>query len=622
MTTKYDSLRKFGLIALLFVLAAGAAMLLIGGVAAQAPANDPDILGGREAQPGAYPWQVALVSRFEPNAFQGQFCGGSLIAEDWVLTAAHCTEGKEVSMIDVLVGAHRLSDSGVRIASAQIIPHPDYDPTQMDNDIALIRLSTPVTYTPISLYKAISGTSELDYLRATVIGWGAKSTSGWLFDFPDALREVSLPLVDNVRCGRNVYFTTITDNMLCAGYETLTMGACYGDSGGPLMVQQPDASWTQIGVVSWGPSGCVAVGMYDVFMRVSRFTEWIETCTADPNALSCRGGDAFEPDNYPADAQQLAGPISHQMHTFHEMGDQDWVRLDVEQGKEYMFLTGRITTTVPLLKTVIWLFDGDGRTPITYTESTEPGWQPWEEFVFEQSARLDWKADRTGPIYASIELLPDAYGQTYGPSTRYWLTIGELERSYMPLIVGPEATPTPTPIPPPANDDFAQPVVATPLPFVHAMDTTGATIASDDPILCIGSTGGATVWYQLMAPTTGPVQINTFGSSYDTVLAVFIGERGALTPVACNDDFGGVQSLVSFAAAAGVTYHIEVASFLPFSTVVDAEAAKNKQLAAPNNAQLGGALNLSVGYIAGAASTLDVYPATLAPTLGAPQSRN
>ena len=621
MTTKYGSLWKLGLIALLFMLAAGGVTLLVGGVAAQAPAGEPDIIGGREAQPGAYPWQVALVSHLQPNAYEGQFCGGSLIAEDWVLTAAHCTEGAEASMIDVLVGAHRLSDSGVRIAGAQIIPHPDYDPTELDNDLALIRLSTPVTYTPISMYEAISGTSELDYLRATVIGWGAKSSTGWTFEYPDALREVSLPLVDNVRCGRNVYFATITDNMLCAGYETLTMGACYGDSGGPLMVQQPDASWKQIGIVSWGPSGCVASGMYDVFTRVSRYTEWIEACTADPNALPCRGGDAFEPDNYPADAQQLAEPILNQMHTFHEMGDQDWVRLEVEEGKEYLFMTGRVTETVPLLKTVIWLFDGDGRTPITYTESTDPGWwwQPWDESTFQPSARIAWKADRTGPIYASVELLPGIYEQVYGPSTRYWLTIGGLERSYMPMIVGPEATPTPTPVPPPANDDFAQPVEVAALPFNHTSDTTGATIANDDPILCTGGTGGATVWYRLVAPSTGQLRVDTFGSAYDTVLAVFTGARGALTMVTCNDDSGSLQSLVSFNATAGATYYIEVASYSSYSVAVPADGAstKGKALAAPNNSRRGGALNLNAAYVSSAAST-SAYPATPVPTVSTP----
>lgn len=617
MTTKYASSWKPALIALLLVLAAGGAVLLVGSVAAQTSVNAPDILGGREAQPGAYPWQVALVSRFQPNAFLGQFCGGSLIAEDWVLTAAHCTEGAEASMIDVLVGAHRLSDGGARIAGAQIIPHPDYDPTLLNNDLALIRLSTPVTYTPISLYQAISGTSELDYLRATVIGWGAKSSTGWNYVFPDALREVSLPLVDNARCGRNVYFTTITDAMLCAGYETLTMGACYGDSGGPLMVQMPDAAWKQIGIVSWGPPGCIATGMYDVFTRVSHFTDWIEACMSDPNALHCRGGDAFEPDNYPADAQQLTGPITEQMHTFHEMGDQDWVRLEVEKGEEYLFLTGRITTTVPLLKTVLWLFDADGRTPITYTESTEAEWQPWENFTFEQSARILWTADRTGPIYVSVELLPTQFEQTYGAATRYWLTISALQHSYMPVIIGPEATPTPTPVPPPANDDFDQPVAVTPLPFTHTMDTSHATTAADDPFLCIGSRGGATVWYRLVAPTTGQIQLNTFGSAYDTVLAVYSGERGALQQLACNDDFNGLQSQTTFAATMGATYHIEVASYHS-SVSAGSTWPQATKLGASNGVRSGGLLNLSAAYVSGAASAPDIYPATPTPTLAAP----
>ena len=405
---------------------------------APAQSDSPDILGGREAQPGAWPWQVALVSRFAPNAFQGHFCGGTLIAEDWVLTAAHCVEGAETSFIDVLVGAHRLSDSGERIRIAQIIPYPGYDPFRNESDLALLRLSTAVTYTPIALYTPTPGETEFDYLRGTVIGWGAKDTTWWQGNvYPDALREVSLPLVDREKCSRNFgWYDMITDNMICAGYETLTMGACYGDSGGPLMVQRSDASWVQIGIVSWGPSGCVAVGLYDVFTRVSKFTDWIATCMNEPDALPCRGGDTFEPDNGPATAQQLDGPISIQMHTFHEMGDQDWVRLDVEEGKEYLFLTARMTETVPFLRTVIWLFDANGRTPITYTE-TPPDvywWGTWEENTAQTSARLVWKADRTGPIYASIELLPDLYGQVYGSHTRYWLTVGEHRQIFLPLL--------------------------------------------------------------------------------------------------------------------------------------------------------------------------------------------
>ena len=558
MTTRRSpSLVRVGLLVLHLLWMLGGFLLFAGGVTAQEPAHAPDILGGREAQPGAYPWQVALIDPLQPNTYAGQFCGGSLIDEEWVLTAAHCVEGKEPSLIDVLVGAHRLSDSGTRIPGAQVIPHPGYDPTQLDHDLALIRLSTPVTYTPISLYQTISGTSEFDHLRATVIGWGAKEISGWSAVYPDALREVSLPLVDPTRCQQST--EVITDAMLCAGYETLTMGACYGDSGGPLMVQQPNGSWTQIGIVSWGPYGCIASGMYDVFTRVSSYWEWITACTTDPNR--CLGGDSFEPDNHSTDAQQMNGALLHQMHTFHEEGDQDWVRMEVEEGKEYLFLTGSITDTAPTLHTVLWLFDSDARTPITYTEGLAPQtdwwWFPWGKTPrFETSAHLIWKADRTGSIYVSVELLPGLYGQTYGPYTRYWLTIGEHSRAFLPFIAAPGIPLAPVP----ANDDFASPVEVTPLPFNHQIDTTRATQANDDPSLCAGEES-ATVWYRFVPPSAGTLTVDTFGSSYDTVLAVFTGERGALTIQACNDDSSGGQSEVTLSVAEGQTYFIEAASY-------------------------------------------------------------
>ena len=602
MTTKYGALVRMWLFLLAFLAAAGGAIFVVGGANAQAPvdepvapaqANEPDIIGGREATPGAWPWQVALIDGLSQNPYLGQICGGTLIAEDWILTAAHCVEGRPVSLTDVLVGAHKLSDSGTRIRAAQIIPHPDYDPFMLQNDLALIRLSTPVTYTPIALFEVISGTTELDYMRATVTGWGMSDLSAQ-YGYPDALREVSLPLVSREQCARNLWYETITDKMICAGYETLTMGSCYGDSGGPLMVQEADASWSQIGIVSWGPYGCIDVGRYDVFTRVSQYTDWIAGCTADPDGLHCRGGDAYEPDNDAATAQQLGGPIANQMHTFHEMGDQDWIRMDVESGKEYMFVTGRVTETVPFLKTVLWLFDGDGRTPITYTETlSTPEWAPWTPDSFDQSARLVWMADRTGPIYMSVELLPSYYGQIYGPSTRYWLTVGENIRSFLPLV----AVPIPEP---PSNDDFAQPVDVAPFPFNHVINTTNATVAVDDPqLFCTGTQGSATVWYQFVAPAAGLLTVDTFNSGYDTVLAVFSGERGALNVLACSDDYLGRQSRVDLAVAEGETYFIEVAGYAPVSAAgVKALASTSGETPVqPSSAQGGGWLNLSASFI-------------------------
>ena len=125
----------------------------------------------------------------------------------------------------------------------------------------------------------------------------------------------------------------------------------------------------------------------------------------------------------------------------------------------------------------------------------------------------------------------------------------------------PTLTATPTPIPPP-NDDFAQPVEISTLPFNHTMATTLATKAADDPVLCVGFQGGASVWYRLVAPASGQLTLNTFNSNYDTVLAVFTGSRGALTRRACNDDTdSSLQSRVVLPVTAGTIYHVEVAQY-------------------------------------------------------------
>jgi len=125
----------------------------------------------------------------------------------------------------------------------------------------------------------------------------------------------------------------------------------------------------------------------------------------------------------------------------------------------------------------------------------------------------------------------------------------------------PTLTATPTPIPPP-NDDFAQPVVMANLPYSHSMDTQSATRAGDDPILCIGSQGLASVWYRLTPAVNGTLEIQTANSNYDTVLAVFTGSRGALTRRACNDDTdSSLQSRVVLPVTAGTIYHVEVAQY-------------------------------------------------------------
>ncbi len=109
-------------------------------------------------------------------------------------------------------------------------------------------------------------------MRATVSGWGLTSLSVGVGARPDTLHEVSIPLVPPEACAA-AWGDWVTDKMICAGYEKLVKGACYGDSGGPLMVQESSGQWLQVGIVSWGPYGCISFDKYDVFTRVSQFTD-------------------------------------------------------------------------------------------------------------------------------------------------------------------------------------------------------------------------------------------------------------------------------------------------------------------------------------------------------------
>jgi uncharacterized repeat protein (TIGR01451 family) len=251
-------------------------------VAAASPTRQlsPTIVGGGPAAPGEFPWQAALL-----DASNGLWwgCGGSLISPTWVATAAHCvTSGPFASpsqALNVAVGRHTVdSNEGQRIAVAEIIVHPGWNPWTYDADIALLRLAQPAILTDtvqtIPLATAADAALMAEGRLAIATGWGTR-TEGQQ-DFPDVLYKVTVPFVAQTAC-EFAYATTgntITDNMVCAGLLQGGKDACQGDSGGPLVVSDDIDSYKLAGIVSWG-EGCARPGLPGVYTRVANFVDWI-----------------------------------------------------------------------------------------------------------------------------------------------------------------------------------------------------------------------------------------------------------------------------------------------------------------------------------------------------------
>ncbi|XP_072929276.1 trypsin-1 isoform X1 [Epargyreus clarus] len=232
------------------------------------------IVGGMPAGSNRYPWMARLV-------YDGQFhCGASLLTKEYVLTAAHCVRKLKRSKIRVILGDHdqtiTTESPAIMRAVTAIVRHRSFDADSYNNDIALLKLRKPVTFSKI-IKPVCLPPSGIDPSgkEGIVVGWGRTSEGGQL---PAVVQEVRVPILTLTQCrGMKYRASRITNNMLCAGRASTD--SCQGDSGGPLLLQQGD-KFQIVGIVSWGV-GCGRPGYPGVYTRITRYLPWLRANLRD-----------------------------------------------------------------------------------------------------------------------------------------------------------------------------------------------------------------------------------------------------------------------------------------------------------------------------------------------------
>ncbi|XP_009582029.1 PREDICTED: transmembrane protease serine 5, partial [Fulmarus glacialis] len=231
------------------------------------------VVGGVDAPPGRWPWQVSVYHGSQHH------CGGSVLAREWIVTAAHCVHSyRQLQASAWLVFAgiitHGSIKQGAGVSVKKIIYHPLYNDNSLDYDIALMKLQVPLNFSD-AIRAVCLPPSHQDLFQGTqcwVSGWGyTRLDQGQV---TETLKEALVPLIGSKRCNSScMYAGELTARMLCAGYLHGKIDACQGDSGGPLVCQD-EFAWRLIGIVSWG-QGCAEPNHPGVYTNVAQLLPWI-----------------------------------------------------------------------------------------------------------------------------------------------------------------------------------------------------------------------------------------------------------------------------------------------------------------------------------------------------------
>jgi uncharacterized protein YegL len=240
------------------------------------------------SQRGAWPWMVGIYALEASHSRPQIVCGGVLIGNCHVLTAAHCLQKHHGNSVLVVVGNtdRDISERSERTFEVESVTvHKLYDKTTLDYDLALLKLHCNVTYS-VFVKRLCLPDCERDgqLIRegelCTVAGWGATEidSDADSFHMSTHLHHIEIPIANHDDCQERSDYP-ITDRMICAGDASGHKGVCKGDSGGPLFCRRKDYRWVLLGIVSWG-EGCKRTSKYDIFANIcsvsGNFTAWIE----------------------------------------------------------------------------------------------------------------------------------------------------------------------------------------------------------------------------------------------------------------------------------------------------------------------------------------------------------
>ncbi|XP_055636269.1 trypsin-like [Toxorhynchites rutilus septentrionalis] len=234
------------------------------------------VVGGILAEPHEFPYVVSV----RLAVFNSHICGGTIINQDWILTAAHCITETFLRRFVIWAGAHNfaITEPSRQIRDVDRFSiHPDYRGGVNPSDIAVMHLSVSLVYTPhvnnILLPESgrhFSGTS-------TLVGWGSTSPTN-IPSMPNILQKVEKPLLDYAtgeQANGGSGNSPLAETNICTGPLTGGIAACSGDSGGPLLIRE-NGQRMQIGIVSWGWIPCGSVGRPSVYVGVSHYVDWVK----------------------------------------------------------------------------------------------------------------------------------------------------------------------------------------------------------------------------------------------------------------------------------------------------------------------------------------------------------